>query len=48
MDQVVAAYRNRAQVARKLGRDDLAKADDQMVDRLTPFMNIFGGFFHWW
>ena len=45
---VAAAYRNRSKVAEKLGLNEQAERDREMADDLTPFMNIFGGFFRWW
>ena len=44
----MAGYRNLAEVAAKLGLLDQAKLDEKTASDLTPFMNIFGGFFHWW
>jgi tetratricopeptide (TPR) repeat protein len=47
-DMVSAAYRNRAKVAEKLGQAAQAESDNKKASELTPFMDIFGGFFRWW
>lgn len=47
-DQIVGTYRYRAQLAQALGKADLAKADEQRISDLTPFMDIFGGMFRFW
>jgi tetratricopeptide (TPR) repeat protein len=47
-DIVGAAYRNRAKVARQLGLTSQAESDEKEAAKFTPFLDIFGGWLHWW
>jgi tetratricopeptide (TPR) repeat protein len=48
-DMIAAAYRQRADVAKKLGQDALAESDNRKVEELTRFMaDLFAGILRWW
>ena len=46
--QIVATYQYRAQVAKEMGQQDAAVADENRASELTPFMDIFGGLLRFW
>jgi tetratricopeptide (TPR) repeat protein len=46
--QIAATYRYRAQVASEMGQKDMAASDESQANELTPFIDIFGGFFRFW